>query len=90
MLAADTLLGHRDRETAEEKLWRAVITNTVWEWTHGSLRRRKEAEQFLFSDESDYKLVCLSAGINPWNLREKLEKIRKRPEVEQQTVGVRT
>jgi hypothetical protein len=66
------------QETAEQKLWRAVIASTVEEWVSGPLRKKREAEQFLFSDEHDYRTVCYSAGINPENLRSRLEKIRSR------------
>jgi len=59
-------------------LWRAVIATTVEEWVSGPLRRKREAEQFLFSDNQDYQTVCFSAGINPQNLRARLEKIRSR------------
>lgn len=63
-------------ETAEQKLWRAVIASTVDEWVNGPLRQKREAEQFLFSDNSDYRTVCFSAGINPEHLRGRLERIR--------------
>jgi len=65
-------------ETAEQKLWRAVIASTVEEWVNGPLRKKREAEQFLFSDNQDYRTVCYSAGINPENLRSHLEKFRSR------------
>jgi hypothetical protein len=65
-------------ETAEQKLWRAVIASTVEEWVSGPLRKQREAEQFLFTDSKDYRTVCYSAGINPENLRGRLEKIRSR------------
>jgi hypothetical protein len=63
-------------ETAVQKLWRAVIATTVEEWVSGPLRRKQEAEQFLFSDDQDFQTVCYSAGINPENLRGRLERIR--------------
>ena len=72
-------------DSAEQKLWRAVIATTVQEWVNGPLRRKREAEQFLFSDNRDYRTVCYSAGINPENLRSRLEKIRSR-----QTTGAQT
>jgi hypothetical protein len=65
-------------ESAEQKLWRAVIASTVEEWVSGPLRKKREAEQFLFSDIQDFRTVCYSAGINPENLRARLEKIRSR------------
>jgi hypothetical protein len=73
---------HKDLEIAEEKLWRAVIANTVSEWVNGPLRRQREAEQFLFQDKEDYRTVCFSAGINPENLRDRLQKIRSRTNAE--------
>jgi len=66
------------KESAVQKLWRAVIATTVEEWVNGPLRQKREAEQFLFSDNQDYRTVCFSAGINPENLRARLEKIRSR------------
>jgi hypothetical protein len=71
-------------DSAEQKLWRAVIASTVEEWVSGPLRRKREAEQFLFSDNHDYRTVCFSAGINPEDLRGRLEKIRARQIIEVQ------
>jgi hypothetical protein len=80
-----TMLQCREvEETAEQKLWRAVIATTVEEWVSGPLRRKREAEQFLFSDNQDFQTVCFSAGINPENLRTRLEKIRSRQIAEAQ------
>lgn len=73
-----TLMNREMEETSEQKLWRAVIACTVEEWMNGPLRRRREAEQFLFHDEQDYPTVCSSAGIDPEVLRARLEKIRAR------------
>jgi hypothetical protein len=76
-------------ETAEQKLWRAVIARTVEEWVSGPLRRKREAEQFLFTDSDDYRAVCLSAGINPEDLRGRLERIRSRQPSEAQARALR-
>jgi hypothetical protein len=65
-----------DQEISEQKLWRAVIASTVDDWIHGPIRRQREAEQFLFHDDRDYRTVCSSAGIDPENLRARLQKIR--------------
>ena len=54
--------GDEDEEIAEQKLWRAVIANTVREWIRGPLHRKRAAEQFLFRDDQDYRTVCFSAG----------------------------
>ena len=69
---------HDAQDTPEQVLWRAVIASTVQEWLHGHLRRKREAEQFLFQDHEDYEIVCLSAGIDPRSLRERLMRIRAR------------
>jgi hypothetical protein len=42
-------------ETAERRLWRAVIASTVEEWVNGPLRRQREAEDFLFTNNRDYR-----------------------------------
>jgi hypothetical protein len=61
----------------EQRMWRAVIASTVAEWVNGPLTKKREAEQFLFHDQHDYRTVCFSAGINPETLRARLEKIRE-------------
>jgi len=71
-------------ESPVQKLWRAVIASTVEEWVNGPLRRKREAEQFLFSDNQDYRTVCFSAGIDPEHLRARLVKIRSREMAEAQ------
>ena len=67
-----------DRGTAEERLWRAVITKTLEEWICGPLSFSRKAEQFLFEDKKDFKAVCSSAGMDPERLRKRLETIRAR------------
>ena len=70
--------GNEDEDIAEQRLSRAVIASTVREWIRGPLHRKREAEQFLFRDDRDYRTVCFSAGIDPGNLRDRLQKIRAR------------
>jgi hypothetical protein len=83
---SETMLqGTETGETAVQKLWRAVIASTVEEWVSGPLRQKREAEQFLFTDNKDYRTVCYSAGINPEHLRSRLEKIRSRQNPATQT-----
>jgi hypothetical protein len=69
---------NRERGTAEERLWRAVIAKTLEEWVRGPLRYSRIAEEFLFHDEKDFQSVCSSAGMDPRNLRERLRSIRTR------------
>jgi hypothetical protein len=62
----------------ELRLWKAVIVHTILEWVSGPLRRQKEAEQFLFSDDRDFRLVCESAGMDAESLRMRLGRLRLR------------
>lgn len=62
----------------EARLWMAVLARTLEEWTSGPLRRRRIAEQYLFSDERDFRIVCESAGVNPDRLRARLREIKCR------------
>jgi hypothetical protein len=88
-MLASMLQNSEVQESAVQKLWRAVIACTVEEWVSGPLRQKREAEQFLFSDNLDYQTVCYSAGINPENLRCRLEKIRSRQTTEAQALASR-
>jgi len=73
-----SVLQIQDRGTAEERLWRAVITKTLEEWMCGPLSFSRKAEQFLFEDKKDFKAVCSSAGMDPERLRKRLQTIRAR------------
>ena len=73
-----SVLHIQDRGTAEERLWRAVITKTLEEWMCGPLSFSRKAEQFLFEDKKDFKAVCSSAGMDPERLRKRLVTIRAR------------
>jgi hypothetical protein len=73
-----SLLQIRDKGTAEERLWRAVITKSLEEWICGPLTFSRKAEQFLFDDNKDFKAVCSSAGMDPERLRKRLKTIRAR------------
>ncbi len=73
-----SMLQIQDKGTAEERLWRAVITKTLEEWICGPLSFSRKAEQFLFDDNKDFKAVCSSAGMDPERLRKRLKTIRAR------------
>jgi len=88
-MSFETIQCREVEEGAVQKLWRAVIASTVEEWVSGPLRKKREAEQFLFDDNHDYRTVCYSAGINPENLRGRLEKIRTRNQAEAQATVAR-
>jgi hypothetical protein len=72
------VFGNRDRGTAEEKLWRAVIARTLEEWVCGPLSHSRKAEQFLFEDNRDFQAVCSSAGMDAGHLRKRLQSMRAR------------
>ena len=59
----------------ERRLWTAVIVSAVEDWRTGTLRARREAQQFLFDDDKDFARVCASAGLEPGSFRAKLLKI---------------
>lgn len=64
----------------ETRLWQAVLVTTIREWVSGPLRSQREAEQYLFKDEKDFRTVCQSAGFDADRLRAKLNRLRlKRP-----------
>ncbi|HEX4074214.1 MAG TPA: hypothetical protein VHX49_02310 [Candidatus Acidoferrales bacterium] len=63
---------------AERHLWTAVVTRALEDWRTGTLRERRDAQKFLFEDDSDFSRVCAGAGLDPSSLRAQLSKIGKR------------
>jgi len=61
----------------ERRLWTAVLLNAVEDWRGGTLRVRREAQKFLFEDQSDFEQVCAGAGLDPGSFRGNLLKIGK-------------
>lgn len=59
----------------EKRLWQAVIVGAIQEWMSGPLRRKREAEEFLFKDNRDFPLVCQQAGMDAGRLRAKLARL---------------
>jgi hypothetical protein len=64
---------------AESRLWQAVIVNTIQEWISGPLRFKRQAEEYIFGNNSDFRVVCQSAGMDADQLRKKLTRIRPAP-----------
>lgn len=60
----------------EVRLWQAVLVTTIREWASGTLRSQREAEQYLFQDQRDFRMVCQSAGFDADRLRAKLNRLR--------------
>lgn len=54
------------------------MVKAVEDWRFGTMRRRREAQEFLFENEKDFSAVCANAGMDPASLRSKLLKIGKK------------
>ncbi len=65
-----------EEKLMEVRLWQAVVVTTIQEWVSGPLRRKREAEEYLFKDERDFPLVCQSAGLDVGRLRSKLSRLK--------------
>jgi hypothetical protein len=57
------------------RLWTAVLINAVEDWRNGSLRARREAQEFLFDNDEDFEMVCTAAGLDSNDFRTRLLKI---------------
>ena len=64
-------------ETPEQRMWKAVLATTVQEWISGPLRRSREAEDYLFNNQRDFREVCHSAGLDPDQFRSRLQRLHK-------------
>ncbi len=63
------------------RLWTAVLLNAVEDWRHGTLRARREAQEFLFENDQDFEMVCTAAGLDAYDFRARLLKIGSRVEM---------
>jgi hypothetical protein len=71
-----------EQKLMEVRLWQAVIVTTIQEWISGPLRRKREAEEYLFKDQRDFPMVCQSAGLDVGQLRTKLARLKPAEESE--------
>jgi len=71
------LQANNHEETPEQRMWKAVLATTVEEWISGPLRHSREAEDYLFNNEQDFREVCHSAGLDPDHFRSRLLRLRK-------------
>jgi|HubBroStandDraft_2_1064218.scaffolds.fasta_scaffold111125_2 hypothetical protein len=62
------------------RLWTAVLINAVEDWRNGSLRARREAQEFLFDNDEDFEMDCTVAGLDCNDFRTRLLKIGRRVE----------
>lgn len=80
--AATNLQSVTEEAISERKLWTGVLVAAVEDWRFGKLRARREAQRFLFNDDSDFREVCAGAGLEPSSLRAQLLRIGRRIEME--------
>jgi len=59
----------------ERRLWSAVLLLAVEDWRLGTLRKRREAQKFLFEEQDNFNRVCAGAGLEPGSFRARLLKI---------------
>jgi hypothetical protein len=64
------------------RLWTAVLVNAVEDWRRGTLRARREAQEFLFESDADFEMVCAGAGLDAGDFRARLLKIGHRIEMD--------
>jgi hypothetical protein len=57
------------------RLWTAVLINAVEDWRNGTLRARREAQEFLFDNDEDFEMVCTAAGLDSNDFRNRLLKV---------------
>ncbi len=81
-----TAMVTREQQTpAEVRLWQAVIVTTIQEWISGPLRAKRQAEDYLFKDPTDFALVCQSAGMDVGRLRAQLTRLRPEADAHQES-----
>jgi hypothetical protein len=63
------------------RLWTAVLLNAVEDWRNGTLRAKREAQEFLFDSKADFEMVCTTAGLDSGDFRVRWLKIGRRVEM---------
>lgn len=65
-----------DVEFLERRLWIAVLAQAVEDWRSNNVRRKREAEAFLFNCRKDLESVCSNAGLDAANLCHRLTRMK--------------
>jgi hypothetical protein len=81
-VSLDTQNNVTEELISERRLWTAVLVHAVEDWRSGTLRARREAQEFLFERDADFDMVCSGAGLNSSDFRARLLKIGRRIEME--------
>ena len=64
-------------QISERRLWAAVLLQALEDWKSTNMRRKSEAEKFLFQSGPDFAKVCLAAGLMPDSVLVRLERMKK-------------
>jgi hypothetical protein len=75
-------IGVTEEVISERRLWTAVLVNAVEDWRTGTLRSQREAQEFLFSNDKDFEMVCSAAGLDSADFRMRLLRIGRQVEME--------
>jgi hypothetical protein len=67
---------------SERRIWTAVVALALEDWRNGTLRQRREAQEFIFDDHEGFERACSGAGLDRESLRWRLLKIGKKVEME--------
>src|ERR1700678_4314937 len=62
------------------RLRTAVVVHAVEDWRGGTLRARREAQDFLFHDDRDFETVCSAAGLDGGDFRADLPRSARKSE----------
>jgi hypothetical protein len=71
------IMGAEDT-AGEIRLWQAVVVRAIEDWISGPIRQQRQAEHYIFDQNTDFAVVCQSAGLNAEDLRARLARIRSR------------
>jgi hypothetical protein len=79
---ADTQNTATEDLISERRPWTAVLVQAVEDWRNGSLRARREDQDFLFHNDRDFEMVCSGAGLDWSDFRTRLLHIGRKVEME--------
>lgn len=75
--AADHAKDQCTDQVSERKLWTAVLLQALEDWKSTNMRRKAEAEKFLFQSGPDFAKVCVGAGLVPDSVLSRLQRMKK-------------
>lgn len=85
---ADTHNTVTEELISARRLWTAVLVQAVEEWRGGTLRARREAQDFLFNDIKDFATVCSGAGLDGEDFRARLAKVGQQVRLGEPLIGL--